>query len=339
MNHRINTLLAATLLLGVIGCGSKLELPPAKPLNVASEQLANIPHFARGPYASEVSPPQDWPLNDESLRVRIVSPTGPGPFPLIIFSHGFASDIDEYDALLDFWASHGFVSISPYHDDGGGLPRAITNSLLQGNDGLVRARVKQVKLILDHLDQLNSIENNLADRIDQQRIAVAGHSFGAFTAQQIGGAHTVDPETGDKIEGRDPRIKAIVAISPPGEMFDIINAKSWLNMDQPMFATTGTWDIDGRFVTDWRQHALSYETAKPGNNWLLVVEGADHYLGNLICRTDRDAAPQQDALNIINALAVSFLKAQLQHDQASREFFEQTILNEITDGFARLSHR
>ena len=179
----------------------------------------------------------------------------------------------------------------------------------------------------------------LAQRIDRGRIAVAGHSFGAFTAQQFAGARAIDPEDGSQIAAGEHSVRAVIAISPPGEMFGLINQQSWRSMHKPMLATTGTWDVDGRFVTDWRQHRLSFETAQPGNNWLLVIQGADHYLGNLICRTDRDAEAQPDALRMVNAASLNFLNAQLRDDAAAAALLNRDYFDAPTGGFARLEQR
>jgi predicted dienelactone hydrolase len=329
--------LAVGLLL--TACGSDIVLPPAQPLTASAEQLAAIPHLDAGPHAVVRGAAISWSAGGETLRVRVVRPQGEGPFPLVLFSHGFAADIDKYDALLDHWASHGYLSIAPYHADGGGTLRAIFNSIRLGNETLIAARVADMKRVLDHLDALDAIEPGLAARVDRSRIAAAGHSFGAFTAQQLGGAAAVRPETGTRIDGRDGRIRAVVAISPPGEMFGVINRQSWREMDRPMLATTGTWDVDGRFVTDWRQHTLSFETAQPGNNWLLVVEGADHYLGNLICRPERDQPPQTDALRMVNANAVTFLDAFVKGGPAAQAYLDDRPLEGLTGGFARLTRR
>lgn len=324
--------------LGVGGCGQAIELPPAKPLAANAGLLPTLPAFKSGPHATGAIN-RVWAIGGRTLRIRAVVPQGDGPFPVVVFSHGFASDENQYDALFNHWASHGYVILAPYHADGGGMVRAIFSSLRHGNDGLVAARVADVTLVLDHLDKLDTLSPGLFDLIHRSRIAVAGHSFGAFTAQQFGGAAAVDPDNGQRIEGRDPRVRAVLAISPPGEMFGIINNKSWLAMDTPMLATTGTWDVDGRFVTDWRQHQLSFDTARPGENWLLVIEGADHYLGNLICRLDRKRAPQQDALRMVNAVSVTFLNAFLRFDPAAQIFLKSRPLADLTGDFATLSHR
>lgn len=336
MNPRVLLLLVA---LSLAACGKEVVLPPAQPLSASAEQLAQIPKLEGGPHAVHKGEPVDWQLAQRRLRVRVVRPDAPGPFPLVLFSHGNWSDITQYDALLEHWASHGYVTLAPFHPDGGGMARGIFNALLKGNLGMIVARVDEVHAILDHLDHLDQVEPGLAARVDVARIAAAGHSFGAFTAQQLGGARAIDLDSGAHTEGRDARISAVIAISPPGPMFEIINDQSWKNLDTPMLATTGTWDVNAQFWPEWTAHRLSYDTARPGKNWLLVVEGADHYLGNLICRTEREAAPQNDALRMVNALSVNFLDAYLKDDEAARAFLQTRPLGELTGGFASLERR
>jgi predicted dienelactone hydrolase len=328
--------LAAALL---SGCGKAPELPPAQPLGVSLRQLAGVPGLAPGPHAVARGATVEWAAGGRRLRARALVPDGAGPVPLVLFSHGFASGPDQYDAVAAHWASHGYAVVLPQHADGGGMPRGIWASLRHGSLGLVARRVADLRLLLDHPELLDALAPGLAARVDRDRIAAAGHSFGAFTAQQFGGAVAADPDSGERVAARDPRVRAVVALSPPGEMFEVINRRSWLEFDAPMLATTGTWDVDGRFHTDWRQHRLSWETALPGRNWLLVVEGADHYLGNLICRLDRDRPPQPDALRLVNAVTTAFLDAHLRGDAAAREFLDSGALAQLSGGFAALSKR
>ena len=333
---RTFALLAA---LALAACGKEVVLPPAQPLVASAEQRAAIPAIQRGRHAVHKGEPVEWTVAGEPLRIRLVEPAEDGVYPLVIFSHGNWSDIGKYDALLEHWASHGYIVLAPYHADGGGMARGIVNSLRLGNEGLIAARVTDVKRVLDHLAKLDAVAPGLAARIDRPRIAVAGHSFGAFTAQQMAGAAAINPETGARVEGRDRRVRAVVAISPPGEMFDIINAQSWREVDMPMLVSTGTWDVNKQFWPDWRAHTLSWQTAKPGQNWLLAIEGADHYLGNLICRPEREAAPQTDALAMVNATAVTFLDAWVKDDASARAWLEASPLQTLTGGFARLERR
>ena len=331
--------LTLTLALALSGCAADISLPPAPPLTASAEALAKVPNLEAGSFKVKKGEPVEWKIGDQTLRVRVVEPEGAGPFPLVVFSHGFASDVDQYDALFVHWASHGYIVIAPFHLDGGGTVHGIFSSVRYGSERLVQARVENLHAVLDHLGELDAVEPGLAARVDRTRIAAAGHSFGAFTAQQMGGAASVDPKDGKRIEGLDTRVRASLAISPPGEMFKIINGKSWLTMATPMLVTTGTWDLDGRFVHDWHQHELSYDTAPAGRNWVLVTQGADHYLGNLICRTDRDKPSQVDALRMVNAMAVTFLDAFVKDDAAARAFLDSHPLAELTGGFSALEKR
>ena len=119
----------------------------------------------------------------------------------------------------------------------------------------------------------------------------------------------------------------------------MIDEQSWKNMTIPQLVTTGTWDVEERFFRDWRLHAMSYERGAQGLNNLLVTEGADHYFGNLICRLQREAEPQQHALMVANAVSLAFLDAQLKGNQQAREFLESGTLRAVTEGFAQVSQR
>ena len=55
---------------------------------------------------------------------------------------------------------------------------------------------------------------------------------------------------------------------------------------------------------------MSFETSLPGGKYALVVQGADHYLGNLICRTGKDAEPQRHALMMVRAATTAFIAVQ-----------------------------
>ena len=128
-------------------------------------------------------------------------------------------------------------------------------------------------------------------------------------------------------------------MSPPGPMFDTITAGSWQHLQTPTLVSTGTWDVQPAFWPDWRSHLLSWETAIPGDKYALVTQGADHHLGNLICRTEREAAPQTDALRMVQIATTAFLDAYLKDNTNARAFLEGDTLTEKTAGFSRLDTR
>ena len=84
---------------------------------------------------------------------------------------------------------------------------------------------------------------------------------------------------------------------------------------------------------------MSFETALPQDKYALVTQAADHYLGNLICRPERDVAPQQDALNMLNASSTTFLDAYLKGDGKAKSFLQSTQLEQLTGGFSVLEYK
>ena len=277
--------------------------------------------------------------DDRELDVNIYFPEAEGKYPLLLFSHGNWSDKDSYDVVIQHWVSHGYVVIAPNHLDCCNMLMGLVNSIRYGQMGLVEARIDDFIFMLDHLDEVEGSSQGLAGKIDATRIAATGHSFGAFTSQQFAGAGITDIDNGKDVFFRDERIKVVVAISPPGPMFDMITEKSWLAVDKPMLVTTGTWDSEPTYFPDWRVHKLSHDTAMTGEQYALITQGADHYLGNLICRLERKEAPQHDALKMINATTLAFLDAYLKDNPEGKAFINDDTLSSVTGGFSILERR
>ena len=326
----------------LIACGGEPPvLPAAKPLTMDKAVAASIPYIKPGAHDLASPGEQILPADDKytyELPLRLLLPEKSDPadmgWPVIVFSHGNWSDADRYEPLLRFWVSHGYAVIAPTHLDGRSMARGIFNSLRYRQLGLIRARVEDVQRVLDSLP---AIELHTQASFDRTRIAVAGHSFGAFTAQQFAGAIASDED--EVVAVSDPRVRAVIALSPPGPMFDVIHDKSWVDMRGPVLTTTGTWDSNPQFWPDWRMHLMSYETAQAGGQYSLVIDGADHYLGNLICRPEREEAPQHDALRMVNAVSLQFLAAYLNDDREAMAYLKSGVLTEQTSGFAQVNSR
>ena len=329
------------LALFLSACGDDPALPPAQPLVAQESAITQLPGALPGPHqvasATSLVLPADGPLRQ--LQFNLYYPAQGGNFPLLLFSHGNWSDKDSYDRIIRHWVSHGYTVIAANHLDCCGAVRGIFNSLRYGQLGLIEARVAELNRLLTQLAAIERIHPAFAGKADASRLAVTGHSFGAFSAQQFGGATVLDPDSGKYLSHHDPQVDAIVALSPPGPMFDTITAQSWLALATPTLVATGTWDIQPRFWPDWRMHLMSYESALAQDKYALVTQGADHYLGNLICRTGREAPPQNDALRMMQIATTAFLDAYLKNDEAAREFIASDQLSLLTAGFSALSAR
>lgn len=345
----MNRLLLA-LVIFLAGCSADAPpLPLAKSLVAAAADLKKLPGYDIGvytPQAVDALVLQAPGLDNSELELRVWFPAdADGDLPVVVFSHGNWSDRDKYDKLLGHWASHGYVVIAPTHLDGRSMARGIFNSLRYGQLGLISARVDDVRYIMDNLAAIEgkvSAASGASVRFRKNQLVIAGHSFGAFTAQQFAGAQAWDISESDSSPADvfiDPRVAGVVAISPPGPMFEVIHEKSWLQMRGPVLVTTGTWDSNAQFWPDWRMHLMSHETATAGDQFALVVEGADHYLGNLICRPEREAKPQHNALAIVNSTSVAFLNAFLRSDEKAAAHLRSNELQSVTKGFGQLLRR
>lgn len=335
------SILLLTALLGLTACSEDVPLPEATPLQIPPETMKTLYAAKAGPFQVKQLRDQVLPAanSHRQLDFNLYYPTTGKNHPLVIFSHGNWSNKDSYDRLIEHWVSHGYVVIAPNHLDCCSMAQGIFNSVRYGQLGLIEARVEDFSVLLKALDKIAAMQPQLADKIDIQHIAMAGHSFGAFTATQLGGAAALDPDEGVYRAHLNPQISAVIALSNPGPMFDTITADSWLELQTPTLFSTGTWDIQPAFWPDWRDHLLAFETAKPGDKYALVIDGADHYLGNLICRLEREEPPQTDALAMVNITTTAFLDAYLKKKPEARDFISANHLGEVTGGFARLSQR
>ncbi len=222
----------------------------------------------------------------KDLLCKVYFPQTGGPYPVILFSHGFGGNQEAFGTVSRHWASRGYVVIHPSHGDLAGRRRASGKEapLLQGSPGgllgglydpqKIENRVADLVLILDSLGTLPQPVPELAGKIDPKRIGVAGHSFGAYTAMLIGGV------TGDlgREKARslaDPRGRCILPISAQGTGQQGLTEKSWDALRIPMMTITGTRDqgVGGQGV-EWKKEPFRY--SPEGDKYLVVIEGANH---------------------------------------------------------------
>ena len=264
------------------------------------------------------------PNRGEDLQVRVSAPTVGRNLPLIVFSHGFGLSLDSYGPLVDFWTTHGFVVMQPTHLDS----RTLSLPPDDPRTPLIwRFRVEDMKRILDQLDLLETAVPGLSGRLDRNRIAAAGHSWGGQTASMLLGARVLDPKGGTEEDMSDSRIKASVLLATPGkggadltpfaaENFPFMNP-SFADMTTPTLVVAGDRDQSLLSVRgpDWftDPYLLS-----PGGKSLLTLFGAEHSLGgisgyNVTETTDEN--PERVAL--IQRLTWAYLRSALYPGDAS----------------------
>ena len=126
---------------------------------------------------AEVLPEWDHsgPLPVESVAEGAAAPAE-GPFPLLVFAHGFIGQGSSFVALAEQWAREGYVVALP------------TFPLSRMGVGVADDYVNQpgdISFVIDRLtapDESAEVPAELADGlVDGDRIAVGGHSLGAAT--------------------------------------------------------------------------------------------------------------------------------------------------------------
>jgi predicted dienelactone hydrolase len=220
----------------------------------------------------------------DGLLVRVHYPAEePGPLPVIVISHGVGGSRLGYGYLGRFWAAHGYVTVHPAHRERFQAQvhevehptpqlRAAMNASIADPDAWA-ARPRDVARAIDRLNALGDVIAALRGRLDLERIGIAGHSYGAYTALLCAGARV-----GDGAVERDftePRARAFVALSPPGNGARGLSERSWRNLTRPVLCLTGTADsgVQGE-PPRWREDA--FRGMPSGNKTLVVIDGATH---------------------------------------------------------------
>jgi predicted dienelactone hydrolase len=151
------------------------------------------------------------PDRGHDLQVRVTTPTSGRDLPVVVFSHGMTLAMDDYAPLVEFWAARGFVVVSPTHLDSVGLAPDDPRTPL-----IWQIRTDDLTTVIDRLDAIEAAVPGLAGRIDHDRVAVAGHSWGAQTASTLAGSRVLDADGTPAPNMTDARVSAAVLLCLPG---------------------------------------------------------------------------------------------------------------------------
>ncbi len=112
------------------------------------------------------------------------------PAPLIVISHGLASNPDTWQYLSQHLASHGFAVAALEHPQTGSRDFAAFLSGLSKAPQSEEAvqRPYDVKYLLDALEQQVKSDPLWRDRINPEQVGLIGHSLGGYTVFTLGGA-------------------------------------------------------------------------------------------------------------------------------------------------------
>ena len=137
------------------------------------------------------------------LPTIVWTPAGAGPFPVVVFVHGYDTGPLDYRRFCSTLASAGYVVAAPsfpLEDPARGFPLDRTHLSDEAAD---------VAFVISAVDRPG------AQRVDRSRVAVVGHSDGADVALLVGyGAGTVDPRVGAVVADAPDPMSATIVPSP-----------------------------------------------------------------------------------------------------------------------------
>jgi dienelactone hydrolase len=209
--------------------------------------------------------------------------TAAGPYPLIVFGHGFAVTPKPYAQMLQSWARAGYVVASPV------FPLGSADAPGGPDEADVINQPSDMSFVISSVLSLSRPgAGALASLVDPAGVAVAGHSDGGETALAVAYSRRF----------RDPRVDAAVILS--GAEMGGVGGYSFTRGGPPLLAAQGTAD---RFNEPKYTDAYFKLARRP--KFLLRLLGAGHL---------PPYTREQPQLAIVERVTIAFLDTYLKHE-------------------------
>ena len=208
------------------------------------------------------------PIGPYTLDVALNAPIQPGPFPLVLISHGTGGTPLTHRLLAHFLARRGFVVGLPRHH----ANHRDDNSWHNTPDNLV-ARPHHLALAIDGL----LAEFGVALRPDW--VALIGHSLGGYTALALAGGQpgSLPHEHADGTPqlipvAPDARVRALVLLAPATVWYRAAAALREVRV--PILLLMGDKD---EWTPDFHAQIVLNGVADRQQVQLRIIENAGHY--------------------------------------------------------------
>ena len=225
--------------------------------------------------------------------------------PVIVMSHGLADTRSSFFDMASHVASHGFAVALPDHIGSNGdyreaLFAGLTSDYFAASDFLDRPL--DITFLLDELERMNA--SQYQGKLNLEQVAIAGHSFGGYTALAVGGATVdftrlagrCDPDANILLDGAmvlecralelldqpnvvqqlgqtgvgDERIKLVMAFAPVSNIF---GEQGISQIQQPVMIQGGAFDILAPVVP---QQLLAFSWLTTPEKYFYLAENTSH---------------------------------------------------------------
>ncbi len=302
----------------------------------------------------------DADRENRRVPIKVHFPSDSGRFPLVVISHGGGGTWDSHLYQARHLASHGYVvaclehvysnaeRMKYYMNAGGGMTMWDALRRIMKDPRAVLERPKDVRFAIDQMLRWNAAHEQLEGKIDSGRIAVMGHSFGAYTTLVVCGAQpvldyldpVVPPGSGLAGDLSDPRVSFGLAMSPqsPGTVY--FGTNSYRTINRPLVCLSGSedtqWDYKGAPMppaTRWQV----LELLPPGEKYFVWLDRADHFsFSDGPGASLFPSASRPDVQRISKALMVLFCDYFLKGKREARAYmngeYVNTLLGDVVTG-------
>ncbi|NDJ25308.1 alpha/beta hydrolase [Nostoc sp. B(2019)] len=274
-------------------------------------------------------------------------------FPVMVISHGVASDRSTFVYLAKHLASYGFA-VAVLEHPGSNAERF--EQYFSGLAGPPEAqefidRPLDIKFLLDELQRLEKVDPNLQGKLNLQQVGAIGHSFGGYTVLTLAGAKINFDQLSQDCDSnnsslnvslvlqcqaielpplnyqlKDDRIKVVIAINPVNS--SVLGESGMSQIKVPVMLVTASQDI---FAPPVPEQIRPFTWLSNPNKYLVLIENATHFTAIDEPTSENNVLPVPPALlgpdrtaaySYVNALSVAFLETHLLNRPEYRSYLQ-----------------
>ena len=191
-------------------------------------------------------------------------------------------------------------------------------------------RPKDMTRILDRLDEIEDAVPGLKGRLDRNRVAALGHSFGGHTVSMLLGMTNKDPRSGSVVTAQDRRIKAGIlfggmgsggsSMSENGQKMVPFHNPDFSHMDTAALVIAGDEDASPHLTSRGAEWHKDPYVLSPGPKTLLEIKGGKHGFGG-VSGWDAKECDDEDPnrLAMVLSMTLAYLRRELKEEKSAWE--------------------